>query len=29
MIEAPKYDKFPTYVDVEYMYDFVTPYPFI
>ena len=29
LIEAPRYDKFPSYVDVEYMYDFVTPYPFI
>jgi hypothetical protein len=29
LIEAPLYDKFPTYVDVEYLYDFVTPNPFI
>jgi hypothetical protein len=29
MINAPHYDKFPSYVDVEYLYDFVNPYPFI
>ena len=29
LIKAPEYDKFPSYVAVEYLYDFVTPYPFI
>ncbi len=29
MINVPHFDKFPSYVDVEYLYDFVTPYPFI
>jgi hypothetical protein len=28
-LAAPNYTKFPSYVDVEYLYDFVTPYPFI
>jgi hypothetical protein len=29
MINAPRYDKVPSYVDVEYLYDFVNHYAFI
>ena len=28
-MEATKYDKYPSYVVVEYLYDFVAPYPFL
>ena len=29
VLTPPSYTQFPTYCDVDYLYDFVTPYPFI